>query len=294
MSKFSIWLVETINRFTPPPENLHRIHQAKLSLEAYQELEFDEAQRLCPEFGPTWSVKNKKVLDVGCGLGGSPSFYASAGAKSVTALDLRPISVRATQAKARQQSQDQIHPVLADAAWMPFEDNYFDMIVSINVYEHIDDLPKALSECKRVLHPGGLIYLHIPPFYSPWGAHVEGWINFPWPHVFFSDKTLIEVARRVEVRSRKNDEYIPTAQVDWSGLKMLPELNRVTVNQFMRLVQSTKLKIVEYHLLPFGRHFLPKHGPTGRLLLFWLKLLTKLPLLNEVITTKMVFVLAKE
>jgi len=183
--------------------------------------------------------------------------------------------------------------VVADAASLPFQNDSFDVIVSINVFEHIDDLPSTLAECKRVLRLDGLMFLHFPPFYSPWGAHLEGWIDFPWPHVFFSDQTLIQAAQRVEERRARNVDYIAPAKVDWTHVDCLPELNRTTIRQFLRLIHSLDLVIIESHMLPFARHYLADRGPLARSALSILKGLTALPLLREVITTKMVFVLRK-
>lgn len=52
----------------------------------------------------------------------------------------------------------------ADASKLPFEDNKFDMIISISVIEHIDDSvePIALKEIWRVLNKGGTLLLTFP------------------------------------------------------------------------------------------------------------------------------------
>src|SRR5688500_6677197 len=38
---------------------------------------------------------------------------------------------------------------------IPFEDNFFDFVVSNQVFEHVEDLDGALKEIDRVLKPGG-------------------------------------------------------------------------------------------------------------------------------------------
>lgn len=42
----------------------------------------------------------------------------------------------------------------------PFEDEMFDAIWTIHVYEHVPHLQKALLEIRRLLKPGGLVYFH--------------------------------------------------------------------------------------------------------------------------------------
>lgn len=294
MSRFGLWLAETLNSIIPPQEMHRQLATDKLSVAGYQEREYHEAQRVCPEFGPLWDIPGKRVLDVGSGLGGKPIYYAELGAHSVTAIDLRTYSTTSALALVyRRQLQTVVRPLIGDAAQMPFSDNSFDVIVSINVFEHVDDLSTTLAECKRVLRPGELMFLHFPPFYSPWGPHLEGWIDFPWPHLLFSDKTLIQAVRCVEERRKNNADYIPPAQVDWKDLDRLPELNRTTVRQFIQLIHSLDLIVVESRLLPFGWHDLAHRGPLARGALAILRGLSALPLLREVITTKMVFVLTK-
>ena len=294
MLRFGVWLAETLHDMIPPSSIHRQLAMDKLSVEGYQEREYHEAECVCPEFGPLWDIAGKRVLDVGSGLGGKPIYYADLSVRSVTAIDLRTYSARSALALARErQLQNVVWPMVGDAARMPFPDNIFDVIVSINVFEHINDLPTALAECKRVLRPGALIFLHFPPFYSPWGPHTENWIDFPWPHLLFSDKTLIQVARRVEERRKNNADYIPTAQVDWENLDRLPELNRTTIRQFTHMIRALDLTIVESRMLPFGWRALANRGSLARGVLAILRLLSALPLLREVITTKMIFVLTK-
>jgi SAM-dependent methyltransferase len=42
-----------------------------------------------------------------------------------------------------------------DALALPFGDEQFDVAVSTQVYEYVDDIEGALAEARRVLHPGG-------------------------------------------------------------------------------------------------------------------------------------------
>jgi ubiquinone/menaquinone biosynthesis C-methylase UbiE len=56
----------------------------------------------------------------------------------------------------------------ADAARLPFSDESFDVVTMVETLEHIylDDRPAALSECSRVLRPGGAIVLSTPNYAS--------------------------------------------------------------------------------------------------------------------------------
>ena len=293
MSRPGVWLADTLNQLVPPLAMHRELDTDKLSVQQYQAREYKEAQRVCPEFGPLWDVSGKRLLDVGSGLGGKPAYYADLGAASVTGIDIRPLSVEAAAVLARGKHTRRLRWLLADAAAMPFPDDSFDAIVSINVLEHVANLRQVLAECRRVLRQTGLMFFHFPPFYSPWGAHLEGWVHYPWPHVVFSDRTLIEVARRAEGRQRNNSRFIHSAQVDWAQLDRLPDLNRATLREVRQLLDDLNLRVVEAHLLPVGRHYLQRHGRLGQAALAMLNQVTNWPVLREVLTTKMVFVLDK-
>ena len=44
---------------------------------------------------------------------------------------------------------------------MPFSDNSFDAIISVNAMDHFDDLQKVSSEIKRILKTDGRVRFHI-------------------------------------------------------------------------------------------------------------------------------------
>jgi len=55
---------------------------------------------------------------------------------------------------------------LGDAYSLPYDDGTFDAAMSSQVFEYLDDVPKALAEMFRVLKPGGRILIHG----TGWGA----------------------------------------------------------------------------------------------------------------------------
>lgn len=294
MSNLWVDLLVAANELFPLSPNLREVDSAKHSVAGYQEWERQELVKIAASFGRAWDLAGKDVLDVGCGLGGKSSDYLRAGARSVVGIDLRSFSLHSA---ARPQGESR-NPARAgfcqtDAARMPFSDSSFDLIVSVNVLEHVDDLYAVLRECKRVLRPDGRMLFHFPPFYSPWGAHLEGWIAIPWLHIFFPDRTLLQTAHRIELARSRNRDYIPTAQVRWDRLDRLPELNRVTVQQFRHLLRALQIEVIDLEMLPVGYYYLARRGPVHRLLLRLLQKMARTPLLCEVVATKMSWVLGR-
>ncbi len=103
---------------------------------------------LAPSSGLDW-------LDVGCGRGAlSNAILEHSAPKSVAGIDPQEEVVRDAQA-AGNDPRAAYHCI--DAQDMPFDDAIFDAVVSGLVINFIEDQPKALSEMKRVLRPGGLV-----------------------------------------------------------------------------------------------------------------------------------------
>jgi len=63
---------------------------------------------------------------------------------------------------------------------LPFEDRSFDLIISGSVFSHIDDLADAwLLELKRILQPGGMLYITVDDKYT-----IQTIINSDWGREF--------------------------------------------------------------------------------------------------------------
>ncbi|GJD22277.1 methyltransferase type 11 [Rivularia sp. IAM M-261] len=121
------------------------------------------------------------ILDVGCGIGGSSLYLAGKYNASVTGITLSPVqATRAKQRAAEFGLSDRANFQVADALNMPFADNSFDLIWSLESGEHMPDKVKFLQECYRVLKPGGTMivvtWCHRPldtPLTSEEQKHLE-------------------------------------------------------------------------------------------------------------------------
>ena len=91
--------------------------------------------------------KPQRVLDVGCGPGELTEHIARSGAE-VCGIDISPRMVELTRARG-------IAAQLADVEQLPFADRDFDCVFAGWVLYHVPDLDRAVSECARVLRPGG-------------------------------------------------------------------------------------------------------------------------------------------
>lgn len=299
MSRLEEWIAWMLNQIFPRLPMHQKLQTAKSNIEANQRWAYQEAERVCPNFGPHWDLDGKRTLNVGAGLGGKLPFYVEAGAHPLVGIDLDVRSTRIAQRYITSLglthgAKDTVVLVVSDAASLPFCDDSFDAVVSINVFEHIERVEEALRECHRILRPGGLAFLHLPPYYSPWGPHLESWIHFPWAHLLFSEKTLMRVAARKDAQLRLSRQFVEAARIHWAcDDGQVPGVNHVTLRQFRRMVSEAGLSIVQLRLLPVGYEFLRSGSALKRLSLSLLKMMARIPLLQEVVVTKMVYVLQK-
>ena len=98
----------------------------------------------------------QNIIDVGCGIGGSTLHLAEKFGSSATGITLSPVQAsRAKERAAEAGLSDRVKFEVANALDMPFADNTFDLVWSLESGEHMPDKAKFLAECYRVLKPGG-------------------------------------------------------------------------------------------------------------------------------------------
>lgn len=98
----------------------------------------------------------EKILDVGCGIGGSSLYLAEKFHAQATGITLSPVqAARATERAQEKGLSGKSQFLVANAQAMPFDDNTFDLVWSLESGEHMPDKTKFMQECYRVLKPGG-------------------------------------------------------------------------------------------------------------------------------------------
>lgn len=96
-------------------------------------------------------------LDVGCGTGGL-----------VNALRARGVNAQGVDPHAVATGLDPAAFSSGRADALPWPDATFDALGAFDVIEHVDD-EAALREFRRVLRPGGLLFVSVPAYPSLWG-----------------------------------------------------------------------------------------------------------------------------
>jgi ubiquinone/menaquinone biosynthesis C-methylase UbiE len=127
-----------------------------------------------PQFAQFEQYHDKKVLEVGVGLGADHERFAAAGAM-LSGVDLTPRAINHTRRRlelCRLSSDLQV----ADAENLPFASDTFDLVYSWGVLHHSPNTAKAIDEVYRVLKPGGTSKIMIYHKYSFVGFML--WIRY--------------------------------------------------------------------------------------------------------------------
>ena len=102
----------------------------------------------------------QNIIDVGCGIGGSTLYLGNKFNANARGITLSPVQASRAKERAKEQGlETQVDFEVANALKMPFEDNSFDLVWSLESGEHMPDKTKFLQECYRVLQPGGKLIL---------------------------------------------------------------------------------------------------------------------------------------
>lgn len=98
----------------------------------------------------------ERVLDVGCGMGGSSIFLAKNHNCNVTGVTLSPLQRRYAASSARWQGvSNRTEFRCADAEKLAFDPQSFDIVWSIECTEHLFDKAKFFQHAAEWLRPGG-------------------------------------------------------------------------------------------------------------------------------------------
>jgi ubiquinone/menaquinone biosynthesis C-methylase UbiE len=184
---------------------MQSIHTQKVSHLFDQWAQSDRLERMAKGHSPLlqplielWDFsKAEKVLDLGCGNGYALKFCLEQGAKQVAGVDIAPEMIKAAKANLPEGDFQ-----LAEIDQLPWKDNSFTHILSVEAFYYLKDPMTGLKEARRVLKEDGRIAIIIEFFHENKGSHV-------WPEslglemALWSEKEWQEAALKAGFKNAK-------------------------------------------------------------------------------------------
>lgn len=202
--------------------------------------------------------KGKRCLEVGCGRG-SVSAYFSENGFDCTLLDISPDVIEVAK-KIFQDNKLKAKCVVGDANKLPYKDNSFDVVVSIGLLEHFEDIETPIKEQIRILDKGGLFLGYVVPKYHNNVQKDFVWFNDilkaykkaaeglpPKEKLFRSDadsKPYIKLLKKYKLKGIKASGIYCLPMISHSiefPFSLMPsEAEKVVVEHFKNILKSRK------------------------------------------------------
>jgi 2-polyprenyl-3-methyl-5-hydroxy-6-metoxy-1,4-benzoquinol methylase len=280
MSSFGEFVLRAYVR-SLPHKALQSRRETAIDYHAWQ---FQTSKAMFASF-PEFDFQNKRILDLGCGLGGRGAWLARNGAREVVGIDINAAEI-AEAARLR----DELYPEVKNLQFCPCREDEllsslgsFDLVLMLDSMEHVVSPLKILRLARKYLNAGGRAYFNTLGWYHHKGSHM----GIPFATVFFSDETIANFTRwrvsRPDYRPTMWDSDPPIAR--WEGVFDLRDrpgeyLNKVTVRQLKKLVKHAPFRRGKVVLLGFRNARLR-----------WLNPLRHIPVVNEAVHSAVVGIL---
>ena len=210
------------------------------------------------------SIRNKVVLDIGCGQGIQVVGYVIGGARYAIGAEVRPVFWKGEEWAKQLKISDRVEFLLSPIQEMGKE--CVDVAISQNSFEHFTNPSEILNDVFYVLKKSGKFFITFgPPWLHAYGEHLDFMVRYPWAHILFSEKTMMTVRKLF-----RNDNADRIDQVEGG-------FNKMTIRKFKKSVKESGFELEQLSLTP-TRGLVP---------------LVKIPYIQELFTTHVSAILSK-
>lgn len=191
-------------------------------------------------------IKNKKILDMGCGSGRFTNALAQLGCKNAIGVDLGDHGLKVAKQFAKVNKIKNVKFIKASVLKLPFKDDSFDFIFCKGVLHHTGNLYKGLFEIKRVLKKESYAFIYL------YGSGGIFWDTRKWMRNVISKIPIdftIKVLRDIGMPSRRtifvDSWYVPIEDhVNKKKLEKWFLTNGFTFNKYQN-AKKTELEFRE-------------------------------------------------
>ncbi len=182
----------------------------------------DYLSRIFPEF--LESVRDREVIDFGCGLGYQVAALGNRGVKRVIGIEQETCLAEQARLHISRSGLEQSAAVCPGLTGLTA-----DFIVCQNSFEHFVAPEQILAELKSALRPEGRIIITFGPlWFTPAGSHMGFFCSLPWVNLLFPESTVMAVRRRYRDDGARTYEEAGLARMS------LAKFERVVPNSGLR------------------------------------------------------------
>jgi len=198
--------------------------------------------------------KDLRVLDYGCGPGGNILFLKDFGRVSGTDISQTALEFAKTRGFEK---LDKVNDHT-----LPYPGGSFDLVSSLDVFEHIDTDEAAIKECFRVLKPGGVLLVTVPAHRWLWSAHDIVLNHFrryargemkeklrgaglevvEWSHFVTTAVPINFLRTTLDKIFKKPSDKLDTYDIEFSSL----------INSILLMILRLEKALIRFFPIPFG------------------------------------------
>jgi SAM-dependent methyltransferase len=227
---------------------------------------FDVMASMLRDLG-TPILPHMKVMDFGCGDGGMVRRALECGFDAY-GCDFDPetvgLFVREASVRREMEAAGRMRIISMQPYRLPFDDNSIDVVLSDQVFEHVQNYSEVLAEMKRILKPGGVCLHFFPSRYRL----IEGHMHVPFATVF-RPRWWFMIWAWLGVRTVYQRGW-PASKVVEQNVKWLPEhTNYLPGREIRRLFSQhfQRVEFVEEQFLRYSRR--ARMAPAALYRTFW-------------------------
>jgi ubiquinone/menaquinone biosynthesis C-methylase UbiE len=171
--------------------------------------------------------RNLKILNIGAGTGDDLKILNKFGGSYIVDINDQVLSLIDDNLCVEKR--------VADACDMPYADDYFDIVVSCDVFEHIEDDAKAAREIHRVLKNGGALIFMVPAFQYLYSSHDRALEH----QRRYNKKRIKEVLgnfNRLNIFYWNSLLFLPMALMRIMKMKSKPQVDRINLTPWLNKV----------------------------------------------------------
>jgi SAM-dependent methyltransferase len=298
INDYDLWEIFNHNNYLSGNDQYKKEIRYKSSQAAYEIEKNPKYQWLEKYFLPSVEVSDlegARLLDLGCFTGGRLIAYIEKYNLAYgCGIDINPVFAQAGEEFAEsKQLSDKASFLTGYGEKLPYENNSFDYLISTDVFEHVKDLKLVLSECHRILKPGGTMLSVFPQFYQPLEAHLGFVTSAIALHWLFPANRISEAYFEILAERGEDAKWYSGENQSLEPWEKLPHLNGTTVSKFRKLISHRDWQ-VEWKRRPILTDGRRAEELKFKVLSYLLRPLCKFPLLEELFLGRICVVATKK